>query len=357
MSMPPKASTASPTARSTSASSRTSPTTAMALPPASSISAAAVWTVPSSFGWGLSVFASRQTFAPSRAARSAIASPMPRLPPDMTIVRPFSVLSLAAIARILSTFAPSRGAVEPAATIGHDVRHGDRSSRPRLCGHGRSPGHRAGDRPAAGLARRQGRDGRPRREGGRRPGDAARGARDRRAGRRQGARLDRRLLRVRRDGARPAGGRRQQRWGDADRTVPGRVRRDRADDLRRERPRRDRRDEGRAAPDAPARRGEDRQPRLVRRAARRPRPGDLRGEQGGGDRRHRGRGLGVRGLGRHGRRGAPVIHRHRADRGDRDAEDGEGDHRRPRSPRRLSPRSGTGPCTATYRGASARPAR
>jgi hypothetical protein len=38
-------------------------------------------TVPSSFGCGVSVLAMSAMFAPSRAARSAIARPMPRLPP------------------------------------------------------------------------------------------------------------------------------------------------------------------------------------------------------------------------------------------------------------------------------------
>ena len=84
MSMAPKRSTVSATARCTSSSWRTSPTTASAWPPACSISSAAVWMVPSSRGWGWSVFASSVTFAPSCAARRAIASPMPRLPPDIS---------------------------------------------------------------------------------------------------------------------------------------------------------------------------------------------------------------------------------------------------------------------------------
>jgi hypothetical protein len=48
---------------------------------------AAVWIVPGSFGWGSAVFAATATFAPSRAARNAIASPMPRLAPVMKSVR------------------------------------------------------------------------------------------------------------------------------------------------------------------------------------------------------------------------------------------------------------------------------
>src|ERR1700680_1059369 len=46
--------------------------------------------VPFSFGCGSAVFAARATLAPSRAARSAIASPMPRLPPDTHSVLPLS---------------------------------------------------------------------------------------------------------------------------------------------------------------------------------------------------------------------------------------------------------------------------
>src|SRR5437763_10207814 len=47
--------------------------------------------VPSSFGWGVSVLAAMATLAPSRAARSAIASPMPREAPVMNRVFPRSV--------------------------------------------------------------------------------------------------------------------------------------------------------------------------------------------------------------------------------------------------------------------------
>src|SRR5712671_4442928 len=46
--------------------------------------------VPLSFGCGSAVFAAIAMLAPSRAARSAIASPMPRLPPDMNSVLPLS---------------------------------------------------------------------------------------------------------------------------------------------------------------------------------------------------------------------------------------------------------------------------
>src|ERR1700712_5544667 len=46
--------------------------------------------VPLSFGCGAAVFAAIATLAPSRAARNAIASPMPRLPPDTNSVLPLS---------------------------------------------------------------------------------------------------------------------------------------------------------------------------------------------------------------------------------------------------------------------------
>src|SRR4051812_34296737 len=46
--------------------------------------------VPLSFGCGSAVLAAIATLAPSRAARSAMASPMPRLPPDTNSVLPFS---------------------------------------------------------------------------------------------------------------------------------------------------------------------------------------------------------------------------------------------------------------------------
>src|ERR1700682_4395347 len=46
--------------------------------------------VPLSFGCGSAVLAAIATLAPSRAARDAIASPMPRLPPDTNSVLPLS---------------------------------------------------------------------------------------------------------------------------------------------------------------------------------------------------------------------------------------------------------------------------
>jgi len=51
------------------------------LSPARSISRAAVKMVPGSFGFSSAVLAATTTFAPSAAARSAIARPIPRLPP------------------------------------------------------------------------------------------------------------------------------------------------------------------------------------------------------------------------------------------------------------------------------------
>jgi len=63
-----------------------SPTIGSACPPASSSSSAAVYTVPYSFGCGSEVLAINAMFAPSAAARFAIAKPIPRLAPEMNIV-------------------------------------------------------------------------------------------------------------------------------------------------------------------------------------------------------------------------------------------------------------------------------
>ena len=52
---------------------------------------AAEWIVPGSFGCASTVFAATATFAPSCAARIAIARPMPRDPPVMKSVRSSSV--------------------------------------------------------------------------------------------------------------------------------------------------------------------------------------------------------------------------------------------------------------------------
>src|SRR5580693_4574972 len=92
-SIPPNRSTANATAPCTWASSRMSPTTGSAWPPAASICAAAVYTVPSSFGCGSAVLAISATLAPSRAARSAIARPMPRLPPEINSVLPARLIA------------------------------------------------------------------------------------------------------------------------------------------------------------------------------------------------------------------------------------------------------------------------
>src|ERR1700712_3967624 len=54
--------------------------------------------VPLSFGCGSAVFAATATLAPSRAARNAIASPMPRLPPDTNSVLPLSDVIIASVA-------------------------------------------------------------------------------------------------------------------------------------------------------------------------------------------------------------------------------------------------------------------
>src|SRR5690606_34155861 len=89
-SMPPNSPCVLSTASVMSSSLRTSPTIGSAWPPAARIASAAVCTVPSSFGCGLSVFASSTMFAPSAAARSAMARPMPRLPPDIRMVFPAS---------------------------------------------------------------------------------------------------------------------------------------------------------------------------------------------------------------------------------------------------------------------------
>src|SRR6516164_3806937 len=90
MSRPPKCAAVVSIAFLTAASSRTSTASGNALPPAFTISSAAVWIVPSSLGCGVSVLAAIVILAPSRAARSAIASPMPREAPVMNRVLPLS---------------------------------------------------------------------------------------------------------------------------------------------------------------------------------------------------------------------------------------------------------------------------
>ncbi len=88
MSIPPKRSTVCSTASKTWSSSRMSPTMGSARPPASSISAAAVYTVPGRAGCGSAVLAMKATLAPSAAARLAMARPMPRLAPETNMVFP-----------------------------------------------------------------------------------------------------------------------------------------------------------------------------------------------------------------------------------------------------------------------------
>ncbi|CNL14761.1 Uncharacterised protein [Mycobacterium tuberculosis] len=90
ISMPPNCSTVVATADATASGSRISPTIGSAWPPASSSSLAAVNTVPGSFGCGSAVLAIKAMLAPSRAARLAIARPIPRLAPEMNMVLPLS---------------------------------------------------------------------------------------------------------------------------------------------------------------------------------------------------------------------------------------------------------------------------
>src|SRR5262249_36754341 len=94
MSMPPKVTTVFSIALFTCASSRTSTTSGSACPPALAISSAAVKMVPESFGCGLSGFAAKAMFAPSRAARSANANPMPRGAPGVNKLRALGGISL-----------------------------------------------------------------------------------------------------------------------------------------------------------------------------------------------------------------------------------------------------------------------
>src|SRR6186713_1875319 len=63
--------------------------------------------VPFSFGCGSAVLAAIATLAPSRAARSAIASPMPRLPPDTNNVLPLSDVMLSSLRRLWPAVPPA----------------------------------------------------------------------------------------------------------------------------------------------------------------------------------------------------------------------------------------------------------
>jgi hypothetical protein len=99
MSSEPKRATVWVIAPVTAASSRTSTTSGKAWPPACSIASAAEWIVPSSLGWRVSVLAAIAILAPSRAARSAIASPMPREAPVMKRVLALSDIDVTACAQ------------------------------------------------------------------------------------------------------------------------------------------------------------------------------------------------------------------------------------------------------------------
>ena len=90
MSSEPKCAAVLSIAVFTDSSSRTSTMSGSARPPAFSISSAALWMVPGSLGCGVSVLAATAMLAPSRAARKAIASPMPREAPVMNSVLPLS---------------------------------------------------------------------------------------------------------------------------------------------------------------------------------------------------------------------------------------------------------------------------
>src|ERR687889_334774 len=74
--------------------------------------------VPGSFGWGSAVLASSATLAPSAAIRLAIASPMPRLPPDISTTRPVSGESVIARDAIRSPSGPVSGRVRSFVVMG-----------------------------------------------------------------------------------------------------------------------------------------------------------------------------------------------------------------------------------------------
>src|SRR5215467_2593367 len=93
ISMPPKWAAVRSIASLTAPSSRTSTASASARPPAASISAAAVTMMPHTLLSGAIVFAAIAMLAPSRAARSATASPIPREAPVMKRVLPLRDMS------------------------------------------------------------------------------------------------------------------------------------------------------------------------------------------------------------------------------------------------------------------------
>src|SRR5690606_28352175 len=112
MSRPPKRSTVAATAACTCASSRMSQRIARAWPPAACTASAAVWIVPGSFGLGTADLAAMATLAPSRAARRAMARPMPREAPVINRVLPFR-LAIAVSSHAWST-SLARAGVRPA---------------------------------------------------------------------------------------------------------------------------------------------------------------------------------------------------------------------------------------------------
>src|SRR5699024_6007690 len=86
--------TVAATAARTASSSRISHFNASACPPAAMTVSAAVKIVPGSLGLGTADLAAIVTLAPSRAARNAMAKPMPRDAPVMIMVFPASVVML-----------------------------------------------------------------------------------------------------------------------------------------------------------------------------------------------------------------------------------------------------------------------
>src|SRR5579863_4256141 len=82
--------------------------------------------VPGSFGCGVLVLAAIAMLAPSRAARSAIASPMPREAPEMNRVLPAKLVMVAPIsaaAYALASSAQARCAMMRDANYGEGREH------------------------------------------------------------------------------------------------------------------------------------------------------------------------------------------------------------------------------------------
>src|SRR6185295_5727628 len=76
--------------------------------------------VPSSLGWACVVFEAMAMLAPSRAALSAMARPMPRLAPVMNRVLPASVAIpvLRVVVLVLAGPAPARQLFSPPTRVG-----------------------------------------------------------------------------------------------------------------------------------------------------------------------------------------------------------------------------------------------